>query len=69
MAQTTKISERAWINCRLCEDAFHRRRETKLTCGECGNGACLGEHGNFAFGQFKCLVCGASKAYKAGTPS
>jgi hypothetical protein len=53
--------------CRLCKDAFGRIRYTKYYCSECGNSFCIGEHGNFAFGHGKCVVCGVRPDYTEDT--
>jgi|APFre7841882630_1041343.scaffolds.fasta_scaffold94513_1 hypothetical protein len=53
-----------WAPCRICEDTFKRKRETRRYCASCLNAACEGEHGNFAHNRFTCVICGVSKDYK-----
>ena len=50
--------------CRICEAAFARLRQTARYCASCENAFCEGEHGNFAYGHGKCVVCGSHKTYK-----
>jgi hypothetical protein len=59
------IEANGWANCRICFDAFRRKRETLRYCAKCHNGFCEGEHGNFAFGHGTCVICGARKDYTA----
>lgn len=49
--------------CRLCKEAFRRIRLTQFYCNECGNHFCIGEHGNFAHGVGKCVICGRPAGY------
>ena len=58
LSDKDKINEGEWVNCYICEDAFRRKRETKRYCNDCHRGACQGEHGNFAYNVFKCVICG-----------
>jgi len=43
--------------CWICAWAFARRRDTRRFCSECHQGFCEGEHGSFAQGTGKCVVC------------
>lgn len=60
----TKIEAGEWAQCWICEKVFRRKRETLRYCHKCQRGFCEGEHGNFAHGVGKCVVCGATKADK-----
>jgi hypothetical protein len=53
-----------WVPCRICEDTFLRKRETRRYCATCLNAACEGEHGNFAYTSFICVICGVHEDYK-----
>ncbi len=64
MSDKDVILAGGWVPCRICEAAFRRKRETARYCGSCENGFCEGEHGNFAYGHGKCVVCGAHKNYR-----
>lgn len=64
MSDKDDILKGAWVPCRICEAAFRRLRQTARYCASCENGFCEGEHGNFAYGHGKCVVCGAHKDYK-----
>lgn len=57
-----------WANCRICFDAFRRQRLTLRFCLDCGNGFCEGEHGNFAYGHGKCIICGEKRSYRQPRP-
>jgi hypothetical protein len=59
-----KILEGEWANCWVCAKVFQRKRETKRYCSVCHQGWCEGEHGNFAYGVGKCIVCGLHKKDK-----
>ena len=63
MEKTAKqlIENGEWADCYICSDAFRRRRQTKRYCHTCEQGFCEGEHGNFAYGVGKCVICGAHK--------
>ena len=68
MTDEDRIKAGEWVPCRLCEDAFRRKRETRRFCHICPQAACEGEHGNFAksYGTkhpFTCIICGAPKDY------
>lgn len=52
-----------WATCRLCFDAFRRETRTFRYCIKCGNGFCEGQHGNFAYGHGKCVICGVHRNY------
>ena len=64
MTDKDRIDAGKWVPCRICERAFRRKRETMRYCATCLNGACEGEHGNFAYNRFTCVICGAPKDYK-----
>jgi hypothetical protein len=64
MTDKDLIDAGEWVPCRICESAFRRKRETKRYCGKCLNATCEGEHGNFAYNQFTCVICGAQKNYQ-----
>ena len=53
-----------WVPCRICEAAFGRLRQTARYCFTCENAYCEGEHGNFAYTQGRCVVCGSHKSYR-----
>ena len=42
-----KIEAGQWVNCRLCETIFKRKRGTLRYCYHCGIAFCEGEHGTF----------------------
>ena len=64
MSDKTEIEEKKRVPCRICENVLRRKRETLRYCAKCELGACEGEHGNFAFNRFTCVICGAPKDYK-----
>ncbi|HUI20465.1 MAG TPA: hypothetical protein VLZ74_05415 [Methylocella sp.] len=64
MTDKDLIEAGEWVPCRICESAFARKRETRRYCAICLNAACDGEHGNFAFNRFTCVICGVHKDYK-----
>jgi len=55
-----KIGLKIWVPCRICERAFGRLRLTRRYCDTCKQGACEGEHLNFAAktGKGRCTSCG-----------
>lgn len=63
-AAKSAIESGGTANCWICEDVFRRRRETWRYCHTCDRGFCEGEHGNFAYGVGKCVICGARKRDK-----
>jgi hypothetical protein len=60
------IDSGEWVPCRICEDTFGRKRETRRYCATCLNAACEGEHGNFAYihTSFTCVICSIPNDYK-----
>ena len=58
------IESGEWVPCRICEDTFRRKRETRRYCASCLNAACEGEHGNFAYTSFTCVICSIQNDYK-----
>lgn len=64
MTDKETILNGGWVPCRLCEAMFRRLRQTARYCANCENGFCEGEHGSFAYGHGRCIVCGAHKSYK-----
>jgi hypothetical protein len=60
-----RIDDGEWALCRICEDAFRRKRETARYCAKCQNGFCEGEHGTFSRGFGTCVICGMRKDYLA----
>lgn len=52
------IEAEQWVNCRICESIFKRKRETFRYCHQCGNAFCEGEHGTFEGKRFGvCVKC------------
>ena len=66
MTDKDLIDSGEWVPCRICEDTFSRKRETRRYCATCLNAACEGEHGNFAYihTSFTCVICSLPKDYK-----
>lgn len=64
MTDEDVVKTGGWVPCGICESAFRRKRETARYCHLCHQGACEGEHGNFAYNKFTCIICGAPKDYK-----
>lgn len=56
------IAKGHWADCKICEEAFRRRRQTKRYCSVCGFGFCEGEHGTFAGGRARCVICGRNRS-------
>jgi hypothetical protein len=56
-----------WVGCRICDEAFARRRLTMRYCNTCREGFCEGEHGNFrGRGGGVCVRC-APRSKGTGT--
>lgn len=53
------ISRGEWVDCWLCRDVFRRQRPSLRYCSMCDRAFCEGEHGNFARGHGRCVICGA----------
>jgi hypothetical protein len=53
-----------WCPCRICEMMFRRIRLSLRYCQGCEQAFCEGEHGSFAYGHGKCVICGAHRDYK-----
>ena len=66
MTDKDLIDSGEWVPCRICEDTFSRKRETRRYRATCLNAACEGEHGNFAYihTSFTCVICSLPKDYK-----
>lgn len=64
MSDKDAILAGRYVPCRLCEDMFRRKRETARYCLNCENSFCEGEHGSFAYGHGRCIICGVHKNYK-----
>jgi hypothetical protein len=64
MRDKDHIEAGEWVPCRICEDTFMRKRETRRYCATCLNAACEGEHGNFSYTSFICVICGVRNDYK-----
>ncbi len=64
MTDKELIEAGEWVPCRICEDTFHRKRETRRYCANCMNAVCEGEHGNFAYNRFTCVICSVPRDYK-----
>lgn len=58
------IEQGKYVPCKICMEAFRRIRPSLRYCAICGHAFCEGEHGNFASGIGRCIICGASKGYR-----
>lgn len=67
MSDKTMIESGEWVPCRICEEMFARKRETRRYCAHCENAACEGEHGGFDGAGFVCVVCAAKETYKTSS--
>jgi len=58
MTVEQKVDAGVWVNCRICEDMFKRKRETLSYCDQCKKPFCDGEHGTFRVrGRGLCVRC------------
>jgi len=64
MSDKDLIETGEWVPCRICEDLFARKRETRRVCAVCENAVCEGEHGVGAGARFLCVICGVAPSYK-----
>jgi hypothetical protein len=58
------IDSGEWVPCRICEDTFGRKRETRRYCATCLNASCEGEHGNFSYIYIYTMLLGFVDKWK-----